>query len=330
VTTAPGLVLSSGEPAGIGPDICLMLAREPIPARCAVLGDPEVLAARQASLGLEQGIKICASFAEVTPHRPGVMQVLPEFAERPVIAGRLDPGNARYVLSQLRLGVELCLRGECGALVTAPVQKSLINVAGIPFSGHTEFLAELTGAPLPVMMLASGDLRVALATTHLPLRCVAEAITQPRLESILAVLDRDLRNRFGMGRPRIRVLGLNPHAGEAGTLGREEIDLIEPAVQSAAGRGIDVTGPVPADTAFTRESLAACDVVLAMYHDQGLPAIKALAFGEVVNVTLGLPILRTSVDHGTALSLAGTGNARPDSLRAAVRLAIDLLGQAKP
>ena len=220
--------------------------------------------------------------------------------------------------------MELCRSTDRAALVTAPVQKSTINDAGVPFTGHTEWLAQRTGAARPVMMLASSGLRVALATTHLPLREVATTISPELLEEVVTVLNHDLRSLFSIESPRILVLGLNPHAGENGTLGTEERETIEPALRRLAERGFRLTGPTPADTAFTRESLAQCDAVLAMYHDQGLPVIKALAFGEVVNVTLGLPIIRTSVDHGTALELAGTGAARPDSLRQAVELAIEL------
>ncbi len=252
------------------------------------------------------------------------MQVLPVSARQPVKPGTLDVANAAYVIEVLTLGANLCRRRACDALVTAPVQKSVIVESGIAFSGHTEFLAELTGAQCPVMLLASKRLRVALATTHLPLRAVPDALTIPRLIEILNVLRADLMTRFGAAEPSILVLGLNPHAGERGTLGREEIDVIEPALARLRGAGFRLTGPVSADTAFTPESLAGHDAVLAMYHDQGLPALKAQGFGEIVNVTLGLPIIRTSVDHGTALPLAGTGKARPDSLKAAMQLAADL------
>ena len=233
------------------------------------------------------------------------------------------------MLEQLERAAALCLRHDAAAMVTAPVQKSVINEAGVAFSGHTEYLAELTGAPLPVMLLAAERLRVALVTTHLPLSRVPGAIDGTRLIQTIEVLHRDLERRFGFARPRIQVLGLNPHAGEAGALGDEEQRIIEPALAKARRRGFAVTGPVPADTAFTPEALASCDAVLAMYHDQGLPVIKALAFGEIVNVTLGLPIVRTSVDHGTALALAGTGRARHASLRAAFELA-ERLGSGAP
>jgi 4-hydroxythreonine-4-phosphate dehydrogenase len=321
---APIIVLSSGEPAGIGPDICVALAREPLPVALVVLGDPRVLEARARSLALEVAIERLDAVDAATAHRPGRLQVLPIQARREVVPGQLDPANAAYVLAQLETGADLCARGAAAALVTAPVQKSVINEAGFPFSGHTEFLAARTGAAQPVMLLVSGNLRVALATTHLPLRAVADAINGPRLERIARILDADLRGRFGLLAPRILVLGLNPHAGEHGVLGDEELRVIGPAVAQLRRRGIDATGPVSADTAFTAQSLERCDVVLAMYHDQGLPVIKTASFGEIVNVTLGLPIVRTSVDHGTALTLAGTGRARHASLRCAVELAIEL------
>jgi 4-hydroxythreonine-4-phosphate dehydrogenase len=318
---SPVIALCSGEPAGIGPDICLGLATESHDIRIIVLGDPEVLAARAHALALPIRIVTRASPTDVEFQRPGVLQMLPFPAEVPVTTGVIDARNGRHVLNLLRHGAELCRRKECAALVTAPVNKSAINAAGFPFSGHTEFLAELTGARQPVMLLVGGTMRVALATTHLPLRAVPDAIDGALLESVTRVLATDLERLFGIDPPRIVVLGLNPHAGESGVLGTEEMLIIAPALERLRAQGIDVRGPVPADTAFTPEALEDCDAVLAMYHDQGLPVIKTAAFGEVVNVTLGLPIIRTSVDHGTALALAGTGRARHDSLRAAVTLA---------
>lgn len=321
---APLIVVSSGEPAGIGPDICLALATQRYDARLAVLGDPALLSARAKQLGLGVAIDVRSSPAAVEAHRVGSLQVLPVALRAPVTAGTLDTANAAYVLDVLRYGAELCLEGTAAAIVTAPVQKSVISNSGVEFSGHTEFFAELAGVPLPVMLLAGKKLRVALATTHLPLRDVPDALDRARLETIVRITADDLARRFRIARPRILVLGLNPHAGESGTLGTEEIDVIEPAVRALRASGLDVTGPVSADTAFTPESLERCDVVVAMYHDQGLPVLKALSFGEIVNVTLGLPIVRTSVDHGTALPLAGTGRARPESLFAAVELALEL------
>ncbi|HVY63317.1 MAG TPA: 4-hydroxythreonine-4-phosphate dehydrogenase PdxA [Gammaproteobacteria bacterium] len=324
-STLPLVVVSSGEPAGIGPDIALALASRPFAARLAVLADPALLATRAHALGTDVRLHECASPAAVGPHVTGRLQVLPVQLHAPVRAGELDTANAAYVLQMLRRGGELCMAGTAQALVTAPVQKSVITRSGVKFSGHTEFLAELTGAALPVMLLAGKSLRVALATTHLPLRDVADALDAATLTNLIRITHADLKRRFRIPSPRILVLGLNPHAGESGTLGTEEITVIEPTVRALAAEGLNVLGPVSADTAFTQESLARCDVVVAMYHDQGLPVLKALSFGEIVNVTLGLPIVRTSVDHGTALPLAGTGHARPASLFAAVELALELV-----
>jgi len=321
----PLIVVSSGEPAGIGPDIALALASRPFAARLAVLGDLELFRARARLLGSRVVLRVCSEPADVAAHEPGRLDMLPIALPAPVEPGKLDTRNAAYVLAMLRRGTELCVAGTAQALVTAPVQKSVITQSGVKFSGHTELLAELTGAPQPVMLLAGKQLRVALATTHLPLRAVAAALDRAKLESLIRIVHRDLQRRFRIERPRVLVLGLNPHAGESGTIGTEEQTLIEPAVRTLAAEGLDVAGPVSADTAFTPESLARCDVVVAMYHDQGLPVLKALSFGEIVNVTLGLPIVRTSVDHGTALALAGTGRARPDSLFAAVELALTLV-----
>jgi 4-hydroxythreonine-4-phosphate dehydrogenase len=322
---APLIVVSSGEPAGIGPDISLALASRPFAARLAVLGDLDLLRSRARLLGSRIVLRACTDPGDVAEHEPGRLQVLPIALPVPAEPGKLDTRNAAYVLSMLHRGTELCVAGTARALVTAPVQKSVITQSGVAFSGHTELLAELTGAPQPVMLLAGKTLRVALATTHLPLRAVPGALERSKLESLIRILHRDMQRRFRIEHPRVLVLGLNPHAGESGTIGTEEQTVIEPAVRALAAEGLDVVGPVSADTAFTPESLERCDVVVAMYHDQGLPVLKALSFGEIVNVTLGLPIVRTSVDHGTALALAGTGRARPDSLFAAVELALELV-----
>jgi 4-hydroxythreonine-4-phosphate dehydrogenase len=327
-TTPPLIALTSGEPAGIGPDICLGLALEAIDARLAVLGDPAAFAARADALGLAVSIDPIADIADAALHRAGRLCLVPVGLAAAVVPGRLDTANARAVIEMLEIAARACIDGHADALVTAPVQKSVINAAGIAFSGHTEFLGELTGAARPVMLLASPRLRVALVTTHLPLADVPRAITKEKLESTIRVVDADLERRFGYVRPRILVLGLNPHAGESGVLGHEERETIEPVVRGLRAEGLDVIGPVSADSAFTEESLARCDVVIAMYHDQGLPVIKAQDFGDTVNVTLGLPIVRTSVDHGTALALAGTGHASHRSLRAAVELAIGLAAPA--
>ena len=324
MTELPVIVVSSGEPAGIGPDICLALAKHHLGARLAVLGDHGLFADRARTIGARVHLRDCDTVAHVGPHLIGSLQILPVALRAPAIAGRLNVANAAYVLDMLRRGAALCTARAAQALVTAPVQKSVITESGVAFSGHTELLAELTRAPLPVMLLAGKSLRVALATTHLPLRAVPAALDAAKLEQLLRIVSADLKSRFRIERPRMLVLGLNPHAGESGTLGDEERLIIEPVVRKLAAEGLSVVGPVSADTAFTAESLATCDVVVAMYHDQGLPVIKALSFGEIVNVTLGLPIVRTSVDHGTALALAGTGQAREASLLAAVELAIDL------
>ena len=269
-------------------------------------------------------IEPLARLADTPAHWPGRLSLLPVPLAAPVTAGRLDPANGRSVVRMLELAGRACLGGEAAAMVTAPVQKSTINEAGVPFSGHTEFLAELTGTRQVVMLLASEKLKVALATTHLPLAEVPAAITREGLAGTLRIVDADLRSRFRIGRPRIAVLGLNPHAGEAGVLGREEIETISPVIEALRREGLDLRGPLAGDTAFTDRALAECDVVVAMYHDQGLGPLKARHFGEIVNVTLGLPIVRTSVDHGTALSLAGRSGASHASLRAALDLALTL------
>ncbi len=318
----PRLLLTAGEPAGIGPELCVRLAAQPLDTtRLAAVGDADWLAHQADALGLPVRIERLAPDAPVPVHRAGVLAVRDHPLATTPTPGAPDPANAAAVLATLDSAVDACRDGLADAMVTAPLQKSAIADAGIAFSGHTEYLAARLGAATPVMMLVAGRLRVALATTHLPLSAVPAAITGPLLEHVLAVLDRDLRTRFAIARPRIAVCGLNPHAGEDGHLGTEELRVIAPALERARADGLDVRGPLPADTAFTPAALAQCDAVLAMYHDQGLPVLKASGFGEAVNVTLGLPIIRTSVDHGTALDIAGRGVADPSSLRAAVELA---------
>jgi 4-hydroxythreonine-4-phosphate dehydrogenase len=311
----PRLAITCGEPAGIGPDLCVMAAAALTASsqQCQIvcLADESLLRTRAAMLGLP--LDADPAFT---------IRSLPLAA--PVQPGRLDTANGRWVLGLLDVALQGCLDGEFDAMVTAPVQKSVINDAGIAFTGHTEYLAERCGAAHPVMLLTAGTLRVALATTHLPLAEVARAISGATLDEILGIIDRDLREKWRIPRPRIGVCGLNPHAGEGGHLGREEIEVIAPAIARAAARGIDATGPWPADTIFTPRQLEKFDVVLAMYHDQGLPVLKHAGFGNAVNVTLGLPIIRTSVDHGTALDLAGTGRADGGSLLAAIELAASL------
>jgi 4-hydroxythreonine-4-phosphate dehydrogenase len=320
----PRLFVTPGEPAGIGPDLVLEIARGRLAAQLVVVADPALLEARARALKLRVTLVPFDPAAPPRPHRPGQLAVAAVPLRAPVRAGRLDPGNAPYVLATLDRAVALCRAQRGSALVTGPVHKGVINDAGIAFTGHTEYLARLAGAPTPVMMLVAGALRVALATTHLPLREVPDAITAPRLRAVLGVLAQDLRAKFRIARPRILVAGLNPHAGEGGHLGREDADVVEPVVRELRARGLRLTGPLPADTLFTREHLREADAVLAMYHDQGLPVLKHSGFGEAVNVTLGLPFLRTSVDHGTALDLAGTGRAHAGSLRAALSLAATL------
>jgi 4-hydroxythreonine-4-phosphate dehydrogenase len=322
--TAPRIVVTTGEPAGIGPDLALAAALTGWPCELVFAGDPELLAARAGQLGLPLTPSAWRAGAPPVPHRAGTLPVLGAPLVAAVTPGRPDPANARYVLALLDAAAEGCIAGRFSAMVTAPVQKSSINDAGIPFQGHTEYLAAKAGGAHPVMLLVAGSLRVALATTHLPLAEVPRAITREVLERTLLVLERGLRESLGIAAPRILVCGLNPHAGEGGHLGDEEIRVIAPAVARLRERGILVTGPVPADTIFVPRLLAGCDVVLAMYHDQGLPVIKHAGFDRAVNVTLGLPILRTSVDHGTALELAGTGRADAGSLLAAIRLAVQM------
>jgi 4-hydroxythreonine-4-phosphate dehydrogenase len=320
----PRIVITSGEPAGIGPDACVLLALRDWPADLVVAGDGAMLCAAATALGARVKIETYAASQPIEPHRAGVLKVLDLPTARPVSPGTLDPANAPYVIEMLDRACQGCLSGEFAAMVTAPVQKSTLIEAGFNFTGHTEYLAEKTGAALPVMMLTTGALRVALVTTHLRLADVPRAITAERLRATLCIVHGDLQRHFGLRAPRIAVLGLNPHAGESGHLGREEIEVIEPVLAQLRAAGLELQGPVPADTAFTTHFLAAQDVIVAMYHDQGLPVIKHVGFGNAVNVTLGLPIVRTSVDHGTALPLARTGRADTGSLSAAIELAIEL------
>jgi 4-hydroxythreonine-4-phosphate dehydrogenase len=322
----PRIALTSGEPAGIGPDVCLDVATRRLDCDLVCLGDREMLAERARALG--RPVQLRPYDRALQRHIPGTLAVEHHPLRAPAVAGRLDARNGEYVLRLLQRACDGASSGEFAAIVTAPVHKGIINDAGIPFTGHTEFLADRTGAPRPVMMLATPSMRVALATTHLPLTRVSEAITGELLCEVLEILDRDLTRWWGIGRPRIAVCGLNPHAGEGGHLGDEEIRVIAPAMARMRERGLRLAGPVPADTAFLPRALADCDVVLAMYHDQGLPVIKHAGFESAVNVTLGLPILRTSVDHGTALDLAGTGRADAASLLAAIELAVRLASRA--
>ena len=311
------LALSTGEPAGIGPDVCLMIAANTETSLLQhgvilqLIGDRELLQSRAHRLGLTLSPaqwSHCLHVPLAVPAQPGV----------------LDARNAGYVLQLLDEAVQRCNDGRCAAMVTAPVQKSVINDAGIAFTGHTEYLADKAACDV-VMMLAAGGLRVALATTHLALSAVPAAITIPLLTRVLRIIDSDLRRSFGIARPRILMAGLNPHSGEGGHLGREDIEVLQPALQQARAAGIQVEGPLPADTLFTPRVLQGADCVLAMYHDQGLPVLKYAGFGEAVNITLGLPYIRTSVDHGTALDLAGSGRADAGSLQAAIDIALEMV-----
>jgi 4-hydroxythreonine-4-phosphate dehydrogenase len=323
----PRLALTAGEPAGVGPELLVRLAAVPLPATLIAVTDRDLLRRAAARCGV--ALDLHEDDGHPHPHAPGRLRVrhVPLAAEeRP---GLPDPRNARHVLATLAEAADGCQAGRYAAVVTAPLQKASINDAGIPFSGHTEFFAERAGADV-VMMLASPELRVALATTHLPLRAVPDAIGPAALERALLIVHDELRRKFGLARPRIAVLGLNPHAGEGGHLGREELDTIGPTLDRLRARGMHLLGPLPADTAFVPAMRNRYDAVLAMYHDQALPVLKSEAFDRTVNLTLGLPFIRTSVDHGTALDLAGTGRADPSSLIAAARMALDLVERSSP
>lgn len=313
------IAVTPGEPAGVGPDISVQLAQQQHDCAIVFVADPAILETRAKALGLPFRYNIWRG----REHAETGTYVLPIRAPQPAVPGQLELGNAAYVLETLHAAADGCLQRDFDALVTAPVQKSILSEAGIPFTGHTEFFGERCGVD-PVMMLACPGLRVALATTHVPIAEVSRHITRAQLRHVLTVLHEDLQTKFGIARPRISVCGLNPHAGESGYLGREEIDVIRPVIEELNATGMQLRGPVPADTAFVPAQLAHADAVLAMYHDQGLPVIKHHDFAQAVNVTLGLPFVRTSVDHGTALDIAGSGQADPSSLYAAVALAREL------
>ncbi len=316
------LYVTSGEPAGIGPDICLSLAGRVDERPVVVLADMQMLRQRAKQLG--NPVELVAYQGQEQSSLSGQLFVEHIPLIEPVELGQLNPANAAYVIEQLRRSAEYAMSGRSVGVATAPVQKSVINDAGITFSGHTEYYQEFAGVDRVVMMLATKTLRVALVTTHLPLRDVPDAITKQRLHQVIDILIHDLKTKFKIAKPRILVCGLNPHAGEDGYLGREEIEIINPVLETYRQQGIHISLSLPADTLFTPDHLKETDAVLAMYHDQGLPVLKSQGFGEAVNITLGLPFIRTSVDHGTALSLAGTGQAKSSSLHVAVDLAIDL------
>lgn len=320
----PKLILTSGEPAGIGPDLCLQIAQKPLSANVTVLADIDLLSERAKQLNLNVKLKLIDDIQFASAHEINTLNVLHIPLATQANAGTLNKTNAEYVLQMLQQACAFCLNEKVDAMVTGPLQKSVINDAGFLFSGHTEFLAEQCNA-IPLMLLACPEVRIALATTHLPLAKVAENITPNNLENTIRILNNDLQTRFGLSSPRITVCGLNPHAGEGGHMGREEIDIIHPLIQKLNSQGMNLTGPVSADTAFTPDKRKHTDAYLCMFHDQGLPVLKTLGFGEAVNITLGLPIIRTSVDHGTALDLAGTGKADASSFLYAIDCAINMV-----
>jgi len=319
------IALTPGEPAGIGPDLVVTLAQSAQAHEIVAIADPDLLQVRASLLGLPLKIRVVNLAENPKPSVAGELAVLPVALGAAVKAGELNVSNAHYILNTLDAAINGCVAGDFAALVTGPVHKSVINDAGIAFSGHTEYLADKTATEKVVMMLATKGLRVALATTHLPLKDVAAAINEKELIQVITILHRDLQQQFGIAEPKIYVCGLNPHAGEGGHLGREEIEIIEPTLDKLRTQGINLIGPLPADTLFTPKYLDHADAVLAMYHDQGLPVLKYKGFGQAVNVTLGLPIIRTSVDHGTALDLAATGKADLGSLRTALSYALDMV-----
>jgi len=327
--TVARIAITPGEPSGVGPDVVIALACRNWPVEIVAIGDSELLRQRAKMLGVSIEARPFDENDEPVPSRAGRLIV----CEEPLIAactpGHPDPANCAYVLATLERACTGCLHGRFAAMVTGPVHKGLINEAGIPFSGHTEYLAQQTDTRQPLMLLVAGSLRVALVTTHVALRDVSRYIDEQRIGQALKTLNNGLQKLFGIAKPRIIVLGLNPHAGESGYLGTEELEIIEPALDALRSKGMRLIGPLPADTAFTPTSLSKGDAVLAMYHDQGLPVLKHQGFGRAVNITLGLPVVRTSVDHGTAMDLAGTGGADPGSMRTALQLAIDILARQR-
>ena len=323
------IAITPGEPAGIGPDLTIKIAQQKHACELIAVADPELLTQRANTLSLNLSLEIFNPSTEPTTNQPGHIKVLPVSLNKSCHCGELEPANAHYVLETLKQATHHCQDGTFQALVTGPVHKGNINKAGITFSGHTEFLAKLTNTPQVVMMLMTPGLKVALATTHLPLRQVSDAITKELLEDVICILNKDLINKFGLSKPNILVCGLNPHAGEDGYLGHEDKEIIAPTLEKLRQSGIQLNGPLPADTLFIPKYLDHADAVLAMYHDQGLPVLKHLGFGQAVNVTLGLPIIRTSVDHGTALELAGSSKASTGSLEMAIKTAIEMAQPGK-
>ncbi|WP_145574018.1 4-hydroxythreonine-4-phosphate dehydrogenase PdxA [Yersinia mollaretii] len=322
------IVITPGEPAGVGPDLVVALAQQDWPVELVVCADPALLLARANQLNLPLQLREYQPDQPALVQQAGTLTILPVKTAAEVTAGQLDVNNSHYVVETLAKACDGAISGEFAALVTGPVQKSIINDAGIPFIGHTEFFADRSHCPRVVMMLATEELRVALATTHLPLLAVPGAITQGSLHEVITILDSDLKTKFGIKLPQIYVCGLNPHAGEGGHMGHEEIDTIIPALNELRQQGINLIGPLPADTLFQPKYLQHADAVLAMYHDQGLPVLKYQGFGRAVNITLGLPFIRTSVDHGTALELAATGSADVGSFITALNLAIKMINNS--
>lgn len=325
--TAARIAFTPGEPAGIGPDLAVHLAQQDWPVELVVIADPELLQQRAELLGLPLHIIPYSQQNPARRHTAGSLTVCSVPLAKPAVPQQLDDANSSYVIATLKRAGEGCMHGEFDALVTGPVHKGIINQAGISFSGHTEFFAELSNTPRVVMMLATEGLRVALVTTHLPLGQVPAAITRERVEETLEIIAHDMKAKWGIEQPRIFVCGLNPHAGEQGHLGREEIEHISPALENLRNKGLQVSGPYPADTIFQPHYLANADVIVAMYHDQGLPVLKYKGFGNAINITLGLPFIRTSVDHGTALDRAGTHNIDDSSAVLALRTAIDMVNR---
>ncbi|PPE59150.1 4-hydroxythreonine-4-phosphate dehydrogenase PdxA [Pectobacterium brasiliense] len=324
-SNTPRVVITPGEPAGIGPDLVIALAQQAWPVELVICADPDLLLSRALQLSMPLTLRDYQPGQPAQPQQAGSLTILPIAAPATIIPGQLNVANSAYVVETLARVCDGCLNGEFAALITGPVHKGIINDAGVPFSGHTEFFADRSRCDRVVMMLATEELRVALATTHLPLAAVSAAITRQSLHEVITILHHDLQTKFGIAQPQIYVCGLNPHAGEGGHMGREELDVINPALDELRQQGITLVGPLPADTLFQPKYLQHADAVLAMYHDQGLPVLKYQGFGRAVNITLGLPFIRTSVDHGTALELAATGSADPGSFITALNLAIKMI-----
>ncbi|MFJ5434501.1 4-hydroxythreonine-4-phosphate dehydrogenase PdxA [Pectobacterium sp. CHL-2024] len=324
-SNTPRVVITPGEPAGIGPDLVIALAQQAWPVELVICADPDLLLSRALQLSMPLTLRGYQPGQPAQPQQAGSLTILPIAAPATIIPGQLNVANSAYVVETLARACDGCLNGEFAALITGPVHKGIINDAGVPFSGHTEFFADRSRCDRVVMMLATEELRVALATTHLPLAAVSAAITRQSLHEVITILHHDLQTKFGIAQPQIYVCGLNPHAGEGGHMGREELDVINPALDKLRQQGITLVGPLPADTLFQPKYLQHADAVLAMYHDQGLPVLKYQGFGRAVNITLGLPFIRTSVDHGTALELAATGSADPGSFITALNLAIKMI-----